>query len=67
MSDLASSSWGGVGLKTRVRGLLHRSCLGRWRRTARQGQPFLMAYSLPGLGEIPPRGEVLKIVMALNP
>ena len=67
MSDLASSSWGGVGLKTRVRRATAPVLVGRWRRTDRQREPFLTAYSLPGLGEIPSRGEKeLKIVTALN-
>lgn len=66
MSGLASSSWGGVGLKTRVRGATA-PLVGRWRKTDRQGGPFLTAYSLPGLGESPSRGEKeLKIVTALN-
>ena len=57
MRNLASSGWGGVGLETRVRGLLHQSWRTRWRRTDRQGQPVLMAYSVPGLGETPSGGE----------
>ena len=60
MSDLASSSWGRVGLKTRVRGATAPVLVGEVEKDS-------PAYSLPGLGEIPSRGEKeLKIVTALN-
>lgn len=44
--------WGGAGLETSVRRLLHQSWRGRWGRTARV-QRFLTACSAPGLDETP--------------